>query len=240
MTHESCVLRGPRLLVRPALCMLVLAACATPPPRATTALDTRSMEVAWAPGTLGPNDIVRVEVHRRPEVSTPVEGVRVAVDGTIRLPLLGSVNLMGRTPDEASEVLEEALTAYFRNPSAVVSVIEHGSKRFYVLGHVRAPGPKVMDRPLTLLEGLSYGGEVLSGADRKGVVVLRRHGEDVEVIHFDTLAPGADALVQLVPDDVIFVPLSRTGRFSEEVLSILQGIGFTAAQLTTMDVIVFD
>ncbi|MDP6410629.1 MAG: polysaccharide biosynthesis/export family protein [Planctomycetota bacterium] len=241
MTHESNRLRASRLPARLALCLLALAACASPPPpRATTDLDTRSRTVSWSPLTLGPNDVVRVEVHRRPEVSTPPDGVRIAADGTIRLPLIGAVNLMGRTVGEATDLLEEALAVYFRHPSAIVSVVEHGSKRFYVTGQVRAPGPKVMDRPLTLLEGLSYGGEVLSGADRADVVVLRRHGEEVEVIPFDTLTPGADALVQLLPDDVIFVPLSRTGRFSEDVLPVLQGVGFTASQLTTLDVLVFD
>lgn len=220
------------------LAAIPLVSCAAPPlPEDTAGVDTTSLVADWSLMTLGPNDVLDVRVHRRPEVSSPEAGTRVSAEGTISLPLIGEIEVEGRTSTEVSELLEEAFGGYFRSPSVAVSVLEYQSKRFYLFGHLKRTGPVNMDRPLSALEALSEGEQILPGANREQVTLLRRHGDEVEVHRFNAETPGAEGLVQVVPEDLIFVSRAGTGRFTEEALPILQALGYTASQITALHVI---
>lgn len=93
-----------------------------------------------------------------------------------------------------------------------------------------------MDRPLSALEALSEGEQILPGANREQVTLLRRHGEEVEVHLFNAETPDAEGLVQVVPGDLIFVSRTGTWRFTEDALPILQALGYTASQITAIHV----
>jgi len=200
-------------------------------------VDTSSSVVDWAPLTVGPNDVLDVRVHRRPEVSSPEAGTRVSAEGTISLPLIGEVEVEGRSVSEVRALLEEAFGGYFRSPSVAVSILEYQSKRFYLFGQLKRTGPVSMDRPLSAFEALSEGEQILPGANRERVALLRRHGEEIEVHFFNAETPDAEGLVQVVPGDLIFVSRTGTGRFTEEALPILQALGYTASQITSIFVL---
>jgi len=200
-------------------------------------VDTTSRVADWSLLTLGPNDVLDVRVHRRPEVSSPEDGTRVSPEGAISLPLIGEVEVEGRAVSEVRALLEEAFGEYFRNPSVAVSVLEYQSKRFYLFGQLKRTGPVSMDRPLSALEALSEGEQLLPGANREQVTLIRRHGEEIEVHLFNAQTPDAEGLVQVVPEDLIFVSRTGTGRFTEEALPILQGLGYTASQISSIFVL---
>ncbi len=218
------------------LAACLLAGCKGPQlPESTTTRSTGAATLDWSVFTLGPNDLVHVSVLGQPELSPPGAGIRVAPDGSLSLPLLGAVPVNGLSADEARQAIEAALGRYVKTPSVSVSVIEYSSRRFYLFGEVEKPGPYVMDRPITALEALSYGQGFSTGAFRETVVILRRHGPDeVEVIPFDAEVPGPDGLVQVRPDDFLFVAKSRVGNFSESVMPYLQGLGFTLSQVSSI------
>ena len=220
------------------LAPLPLCSCAAPPlPEGTAGVDTSSRVEDWSLMTLGPNDVLDVRVHRRPEVSSPEAGTRVSAEGAISLPLIGEVEVEGRSITEVRVLLEEAFGHYFRSPSVAVSILEYQSKRFYLFGQLKRTGPVNMDRPLSALEALSEGEQILPGANREQVTLIRRHGEEIEVHIFDAETPGADGLIQVVPGDLIFVSRTGTGRFTEEALPILQALGYTASQITSIFVL---
>jgi polysaccharide export outer membrane protein len=218
------------------LTCLVLAACAaTDLPESTTDVDTRSTVPDRSLFTLGPNDLLYVAVFGQPEASPPPTGVRVAPDGTLSLPLVGTVEVEGRSPDELRQVIEAGLTRYLREPSVSVAVMEYASRRYFVFGEVKDPGPKVMDRPVSALEALAMGGGFKAGANRERVVIMRRHGDsDVEVIPFNGETPGPDGLVQVRPDDFVFIGQAGVGVFSESIQPYLQGAGYTMSQIASV------
>ena len=220
----------------PALAGTAIVACSAPPlPESTTEASTATTAVDWSAFTLGPNDRIQVSVFGQPEFSTPPGGVRVGPEGTLGIPLLGDVSVLGKTASEVRATLETGLKEYLVEPAVTVSVLEYSSRRFHLLGEVRSAGPVAMDRPLTALEALSMGGGVLPGARLTPVVILRRQGEeDVEVIAFNAETPGPDGLIQVRPDDVLFVSKSGVGVFRESALPYLQGIGFTLSQVASV------
>jgi polysaccharide export outer membrane protein len=216
-------------------------ACSAPPaPQDTFGQDTRSFSPGVELVGLGPGDLLRVNVLGQPEVSTPVEGIRVARDGTISLPLVGEVNAQGRTPAELRQALEEGLRKYYHRPSVAVSVIQHGAQHFFVMGQVKHSGSFVIERPLTLLEGLSMSEQLLPGANRQEIALVRRHGSALEVHLFDADTPGPEGMALIRSGDLIFVSRTGVGRFRDEALPILQALGYTAAQIAAMTIVAGD
>ncbi len=124
---------------------------------------------------LGVGDSVRVMVLENPELTTET---RVSLGGTLGMPLLGEVTVVGRTPLEAAGLITEQLRSskYLRDPHVSVTLLEAHSRRVQVLGHVARPGQYVLDgRNENLTDILAMaGGRTEDGSDR--VVVTRRDG----------------------------------------------------------------
>ncbi len=217
------------------LTVFVLCACAAPLPEATSEQQTIS-EAPPAPLPLGSGDVLGVTVHGRPEF-TPGTGVRVTPAGSIVLPIAGPVTVAGLTVEQAAKAVEAALTEFLHDPMVGVTVVEYGAHRFHVLGHVARPGTFVMDRAVTALDALASAHGLKAGARREHVALLRRHEPgEVEIHFFDAASPGSQGLVYLVPGDVVFVPRSASGVFHDEILPVLQGIGFTTTQIAAVAV----
>ena len=213
------------------LCALVtlgVSGCKNPPLPQPTMPDDR-LSVGHDVGTdaflvLGPNDLVRVSVYGHPELSTPETGTRVDFEGRLSLPLVGAVEISGLSSRAAASEIEGRLARYVREPSVALSVVEYTSRRVYVFGDVKAPGPFVLDRPLNALQALGLAGGFTPGADRQNVCLLRTEGQFVEVHVFNVEVPDANALVAVRPDDFLFVRQTGAGAFREQVLPILQGV----------------
>ena len=222
-------------LLRLLLCLLFAACSATELPESTSDIDTRSFSIDRSVFTLGPNDLVFVSVFGQPEYSPPQTGVRVAPDGTLSLPLLGSVSVSGKSPAQLASQVEAGLKTYLNEPSVSVAVMEYASRRFFLFGEVKQVGPKVMDGPLTALEALAMGAGFSPGANREKVVIMRRHGDkDIEVIPFNAETPGPEGLVQVRPNDFLFVGQAGVAVFSDTVQPYLQGVGYSMSQIASL------
>lgn len=213
----------------------LLWSCQSPAlPTSTTREHSVRAETSSEPLPLGAGDVLGIVVPYHPEFQS-ANGYRVSSAGTILLPIAGSVTIAGRTLEEARAAIEEALGRYVVDPDVGLTVIEHGAHRVYALGHVRSPGAQVLDRRMTAIELLALAGGPTEGARRDHVALLRRHGpEEVEVYFFDAETPGPAAMVSVQPGDVLFVPRSGAGVFRDEALPILQGVGFTSAQIAAV------
>lgn len=222
-------------LLRLLTCIALTACAATDLPESTTDVDSRSTVPDRSFLTLGPNDLLFVSVFGQPEFSPPAQGVRVAPDGTLSMPLIGSVKVAGKSPEALRQVVEAGLAKFLIEPSVTVAVLEYASRRYFVFGEIKLPGPKVMDSPVSALEALAMGGGFTASANREQVVIMRRHGDsDVEVIAFNGETPGPDGLVQIRPNDFVFIGQSGVGVFSESVQPYLQGAGYTMSQIASI------
>src|SRR5690349_14523860 len=86
---------------------------------------------------IGPQDALRIDVWKEPEISRTVP---VRPDGKISLPLLNDVQAAGLTPMQLADVISEGLKKFINNPQVTVSVSEINSRRVYVSGEVTRPG----------------------------------------------------------------------------------------------------
>lgn len=130
---------------------------------------------------LAERDLVTVQVHGRPELSTTTY---IADDGTIVLPLAGKVKLSGSSPATAGKSVAAAYRngQYLVRPSATVLLVNTPREHVSVLGAVRAPGRFAMDPRATVFDALALAGGtteaaadvvMLLRADRTGAVTRR-------------------------------------------------------------------
>lgn len=215
-----------RLLSLLGLLAALLSSCAssTPQMQQTPVDMPLGLDSSWA--DIGPNDVVRVTVWGHPEASTRAEGEKVDPAGFLSLPLIGAVQVAGLTADQARLSIAAQYAQFIRDPQIGLTVLDSGSREFYVLGHVEGPGAFDLDRPLTALQGLAHGGSFIVGAARHEVLLLRPMGVQMGVHTFNAEEPDLAGLVALKPGDILFVPRSGHGKFREDILPYIQGLGF--------------
>lgn len=187
---------------------------------------------------LGPHDVLRVDVHEHPELSTPLTsnfvGVKVGPDGKLSLALVGPVHVAGMTLDEARATITEAFAVYLKEPRIDLSLVEMASRRFYLYGEVNEPGAFVLDRPLNVYQALALGGGFTKQANRDEIVLLRVEGDRAVARFFDGQSLETQGFVALRPDDFLFVRRSGAGSFSEEVLPYLAGISSSLTSIGSL------
>ena len=156
---------------------------------------------------IGPQDILRIDVWKEPDISR-VSPVRP--DGRISLPLLNDVQAAGLTPTQLASVLTEGLKKYITNPQVTVSVSEINSRRVYVTGEVLKPGAFSLLPNMTVLQALSSSGGFSQFAKIKSIYVLRNEdGKQIKhPFNYKDVVSGKkpELNIQLQPGDVIVIP----------------------------------
>lgn len=114
---------------------------------------------------LGVGDQVKMSVYGRPEMDSTMY---VADDGTIRVPLAGSVHVAGLSPVQAAQRVEAALRKgeYLRHPHVTLQLVESLTQKVSVLGEVRNPGRYPIESTSTVIDVLAQaGGQTEKGGD---------------------------------------------------------------------------
>ncbi len=176
------------------------------PPLAST--ESRPSSALNDPYTIGPEDVLKIDVWHEPEVSSLVA---VRPDGKISLPLVGDVSVEGFTPNELQEVLATKLQAFIANPEVAVTVQEVKSRKFNVLGEVQHPGSYSLAQPVRVLDAIGMAGGFRDFAKVTKIYVLRRSssGDNARLpFNYKEVIKGDDAgqNVQLEPGDTVVVP----------------------------------
>jgi protein involved in polysaccharide export with SLBB domain len=150
-------------------------------------------------------------VQKHPEYS--VSAVTVPLDGKINYPLAGSIQAEGKTVDELTQIIVEALRRELRNPEVIINIAKSMSRYIYVWGAVRKPGPVDLDainaESLSVAAAIGLAGGYSYDADDSYVMVLRQ-GQEPERVPLKTQRPLIDipteATTTLFAGDTLIVP----------------------------------
>jgi protein involved in polysaccharide export with SLBB domain len=175
------------------LCLVSLVAL----PLSTTAQDASNYRLA-------PNDVLDFKVFQEPDLDAQV---RIAGDGTTIFPLIGSVNLAGKTVAEATGLLRQRyLNGYLVNPQISLIVQTYAKRGFTVLGQVQHPGPVelVGNQSVNLLEAIGMAGGYTRIADPGKISVQRTEGGQDQVFRVNAKR-GDTTQFTIKPGDIITV-----------------------------------
>lgn len=176
-----------------------------------------------------PGDNIRVTVFDSPEMTT--EG-RLSLRGTLRLPLIGTVNVGGMTPTAAADYVGKLLKAggFIRKPEVTISVLQEHARQISVLGQVARPGRYPIDEAdITLTDILAMAGGITPTGSDVVTVIRTRNGQtqklsvDVQNMYLSNdfsknvaIESGDKVFVSSAPMYYIYGEVQQVGAFRLE------------------------
>lgn len=147
------------------------------------------------------NDILDVKISAlNPETATPynslitslnglqsidlikLNGYLVAEGGSIILPILGAINVNGKTANDLEKEIALILESngHLKNPTVNIRIL---NAKVTVLGEVKIPGTYTYtEQYISLPQALGYAGDVTIDANRKEILIIREE-EGVRKYH---------------------------------------------------------
>lgn len=158
---------------------------------------------------LGRGDEITIDFAGRPDLQAKLV---VGPDGRITLPLAGEVMIAGLSRSHAADAIVKALSPYYTNLAAQVTVTKYTSNRVLLLGAVEHPGPMEFSGTPTLLEAVTRAGLPAVGPEKKPQIpdrcAIYRGSDQVLWVQLRALIDSGNSLadIRLRRDDVIYIP----------------------------------
>ena len=220
----------------------------TPPPQTVTTVTpkdpTSTVETTSSTYLLQPYDLIDVDVYSEEDLHKPA---RLGSDGTVLLPLIGSVKVGGLTVAQATDLIRERYGAGFvRNPSVLITVLQYRKSTFSILGQVLKPG--VYEIPegthVSIVEAVSLAGGFTATAAQDSVTVKRAVDGKVTLfkVKAGDMAQNPDVVpFEILPADTVVVTSSQYKKSNFSILGQIDKPGLyeipPGAHLTIIDAI---
>ncbi len=143
------------------LCLVILGAVCAPGLTQTISASSPykfNLNTAASSYRLGPGDTVDISCFNVPEIKGTIV---ILSDGTITLPLIGSISLSGLSQEQAAARLDTLYKPYLEKPLFTVTVTNPRPTAFTILGEVNRPGPYTLSSASATTSAQSSGGNKL-------------------------------------------------------------------------------
>ncbi|MBU2568261.1 MAG: polysaccharide export protein, partial [Elusimicrobia bacterium] len=152
-------------------------------------------------------DILAINVTPAEEVSREVI---VKPDGTISLPLVGSIKAEGMTAEELSRMLEKNLSVYITGPKVSINMKHFSRRQIFVMGQINRAGAYEFRPGLRIFELISIAGGLGKEASAKNIRVHRgeRENRKTFTVNLDEVIKSGDLSKDfaLESGDIIEIP----------------------------------
>jgi polysaccharide biosynthesis/export protein len=168
--------------------------------------------------TLGAGDRLRFDLFQAKDYSGEYN---VLVDGTLNLPLIGSVLVRDKTIAEVSEILSQKYAKFYKRPIVTLSLLQPRALKIAVAGEVINPGTynitfedKLSQKFPSVTEMIKNAGGTTASADIGKVQIKRVYQGKTQVFTVDLwelIQQGnIEQDIALRDGDTIFIPTSET------------------------------
>lgn len=191
------------------------------------AAEYQQTQVVYNDNTLQPNDIIQVNISAAiPETAIPynriqgtninmnnteamnLRGYLVSNSGTINLPILGKIDVMGKSTNQLEKELVELLESgdHLVNPSVNVRLV---NGKVTVLGEVRNPGTfTFLEQNLTISQALGLAGDLTINGKRDNILLIREENGLRKITNIDITSASwmvHPEFSKIKPNDVLVV-----------------------------------
>lgn len=164
-------------------------------------------DVALETIPLRPGDQIQIQVDNWEDMKVPAQ-YTINADGSIVLPLIGILDVEGRTVEAVAQAIEASLKNLIVHPRARVSVVNPRVPVVTVLGEVQSPGRFEVAHGEGLLPALALAGGLTEFATSDRIFVVRKYPERqrIRFRYIDLVGGDASSVdFQLRDGDVIVV-----------------------------------
>jgi len=131
---------------------------------------------------IGPEDVLFISVWKEKDLERKV---LVRPDGGISFPLVGDIQVSGRTPLEVQDEIRSRLQRYVPDAEVTVSVDKISGYTVFVLGEVNKPGQFTLGRYVDVVQALTLAGGLTPYASERNMQILRRQDGREVTFSFD-------------------------------------------------------
>ena len=156
---------------------------------------------------IAPADVLEISIWGENEL---LRQVVVRPDGKISFPLIGDIEVAGKTTMQVKKEIEKKIREYIPDAIASVIVTQLGSLQYYVVGKVAKPGVYNVSKPITVLQALALAGGLTPFAKQDKILIIRYHGKKTIKIPFNykevKKGEHLEQNILLQRGDVVLVP----------------------------------
>lgn len=217
---------------------MTLSACASTNlpkgPEAYEIIPAPSSTAAATEYRIGPRDVLKITVFQEPDLSQ--DGVPVDASGNILLPLIGQVQVTGKTSTELSRDIADRLgDRYLIDPQVSIIVSSSASQNVTVEGAVNKPGVFALQGPTTLLQAMALAQGPTQTARLDEVIVFRRKEDKVYAAQFNLgdIRVGAAENPEILGSDIVVVGNSFAKQMFRDFLALSPALASVFVQLGT-------
>ena len=166
----------------------------------------------FEPVTLQPSDILQIQISSvdmetvAPINEFQVEGYLIDANGTIEFPLVGKLQMAGKTIEEARLHVQKSIEKSFRVPPTVNVLLANFS--VVVNGEVRTPSKiEVINDRISVIEAISRAGDFTPYSNRDSVMIIREHNGERSFgyLNFNSSEIFESPYFYLKQNDVVYV-----------------------------------
>jgi len=165
------------------------------------------MSLAEVEYFIAPADGIEISVYGETNLQRELI---VRPDGRVSFPLVGDVEVAGKTTAQIKAAVEGKVREYVPDANVSVIVTGLGSLQYYVLGKVANPGTFNMSRSVNVLQALSTAGGLTTFAKEKDILIVRGSGKETRQIRFNydeiKESKNLEQNIVLERGDVVLVP----------------------------------
>jgi polysaccharide biosynthesis/export protein len=159
------------------------------------------------------------------DASFYIYGYNVSDSGEVELPVIGKVEVVGKTLEEAKQAIVDKTNKFLKEPTVIVKLL---SFKYSVLGEVMRPGMYTnFNNQLNVLEAISQAGDVTPYGNRRRVMVVRPKVDGTHTYRFDLTS--TEILKSegffLLPNDVVYVEPVKSRNFRNNIPTISLVLG---------------
>ncbi|MEG4226490.1 SLBB domain-containing protein [Microcoleus sp. N9_B2] len=175
--------------------------------------------------TLGAGDRIQIDIFNVPEYSGPNGQHQVQADGSLSLPLIGSVSVYGMTLEQASNAVKDKYGKYLKRPWITLKLLAARPLQIAIAGEINRPGAYTISSTAgpggtaeqmgtqmpTISRALRMAGGITQSADVRQIKIRRpQRNAPEQIISVDLweLLQNGDLQADLTlrDGDTIFIP----------------------------------
>lgn len=156
---------------------------------------------------VGPGDVLSVSVWKEEGLQ---QEVLVRPDGGMSFPLVGDLQVGGKTIAELQKLLTSKIKRYIPDPVVTITVLQIQNNKIFVIGKVNRPGEFVATHYVDVMQALAMAGGLNAYASSNNIKILRRDKAGLKSMSFeyDEVVSGNELQQNIIlkSGDVVVVP----------------------------------
>ena len=142
------------------------------------------------------------------------DGFTVDIHGNIKIPNLGTLNVLGYTADEIEEMIEKKLLdEQFKETANIFVTVKLAGLRYTATGEINTPGTVTLFKErVNIFEAIANAGEIPITGDRKDVMIIRQYSQGQKIHRLDLTDVNImkSPYYYIQPNDMIYIkPLKQ-------------------------------